>query len=200
MPEFAESIPAFEQVHKLKRRRKILVFCVISVLNVGLLVLILIQLLTPASHSASVSLLGQPAPDFSLAALASQIQQGESSLALANFKGKPVILNFWASWCDPCKQETPMLENTWKQFQAQGKDLVILGIDFEETQNDGASFLQRYGITYPVGLDIHGSVAAKYNITSLPDTIFINRNGIVVGKELQQLTAQTLASNLKLIV
>lgn len=93
-----------------------------------------------------------------------------------------------------------MLENTWKQLQAQGKDVVVLGIDFEETHNEGVSFLQQYGVTYPTVLDAQGSVAAKYGITSLPDTIFIDRNGMVVGKEFQQLTSPNLSRNLKLIL
>ncbi|SRR5216684_943137 len=124
---------------------------------------------------------------------------GKSALSLSNFKGKPVVLNFWASWCTPCKEELLLLESTWKRMQAQGKDVVFLGIDFQEKNSDAASFLQLYGITYPTVLDADGSVALKYGITSLPDNIFINRNETVISREPRELTAQVLSSNLQLI-
>src|SRR6266550_3952741 len=180
MSEIAENAPVQESVRKNKRRRRILIFCVVSLLNVGLLTLLLTQLLTPAPKSESDPLVGHPAPNFSLAMLRPHSRQ--STLLFSNFKGKPVVLNFWASWCDPCKEEAPLLESTWKQVQAQGKDVVFLGIDFQESNNAGISFLQRYGITYPAVLDADGSVANKYAIISLPVTIFINRNGTVVSR------------------
>ena len=115
-------------------------------------------------------------------------------------KGKPVVLNFWASWCAPCKEEAPLLQNTWKQVQTQGKDVVILGIDFQDSKNDSLSFLQAYNITYPIVLDADGSVASKYGVPSLPQTIFINRNGMVTSREPRELTAQVLSNNLQLII
>jgi len=124
---------------------------------------------------------------------------GKSTLALSNYKGKAVVLNFWASWCDPCKEEAPLLEGAWKRMQAQGKDVVFLGIDFQDSSHNGLRFLQQYSITYPAVLDADGSVASKYGVTSLPVTIFINRNGTVVGRVARELTAQALASNLQLI-
>ena len=180
-----------------KRRRSILIFCVVSLLNMGLLALLLTQLLKPASSSGSDPLVGHPAPNFSLAML--RPPSGKCELSLSNFKGKPVVLNFWASWCEPCKEEAPLLESTWKQMQAQGKDVVFLGIDFRESNNDAISFLHLYSITYPTALDADGSVASKYGVTSLPQTIFINRNGTVMSRVPQQLTAQALSSNLQLI-
>ena len=118
----------------------------------------------------------------------------------ADLKGKVVFINFWASWCSPCKEEAPLLENSWKQMQAQGKDVVFVGIDFQEARPEALSFLQAYTITYPLVLDTHGTVAEKYDITGLPDTIFINRSGTVVGKVSQQITSQLLTQNLQLII
>ncbi len=111
MSELAENAPVQELVRKNKRRRRILIFCVVSLVNVGLLALLLTQLLTPAQHAVPDPLVGHPAPDFSLAML--RPGSGKSSLPLSNFKGKPVVLNFWASWCAPCKEEMPLLESTW---------------------------------------------------------------------------------------
>jgi len=195
MAELAENAPVQGSVRKNKRR--ILIFCVVSLLNVGLVALLLILLLTPAPNARSDPLVGHPAPNFSLAMLRPQI--GKSALSLSNFKGKAVVLNFWASWCDPCKEEVPLLESAWKRLQAQRKDVVFLGIDFRESNNNAISFLQLYSITYPTALDADGAVASKYGVTSLPQTIFINRNGTVMSRVPQQLTAQALSSNLQLI-
>jgi cytochrome c biogenesis protein CcmG/thiol:disulfide interchange protein DsbE len=128
-----------------------------------------------------------------------QPSTGKSVLSLSNFKGKAIVLNFWASWCDPCKEEAPLLENAWKQAQAQGKNIVFLGIDFQDPNSNALNFLHTYGITYPTVIDTNGSVASKYHIVSLPDTIFINQHGTVVSKVLQQITAQALSTNLQLI-
>lgn len=195
MSEFAESAPTQEQVQKNKRRRRIILYCAAGLLNVGILALILTQLLTPASNVVSDPLVGHPAPDFSLAML----HPGPvgSVLSLSNFKNKPIVLNFWASWCAPCKEELPLLEQTWKQ--AQGKDVVFLGVDFQESNNVALSFLQQFSITYPIILDSGGSVGLQYGITSLPQTIFINRQGVVVSRVPLELTPQLLSTNLQLI-
>ncbi len=199
MSESAENAPVQGPRQKNKRRRRILLFCGIILVNVGLLVLLFTQLLTPApANSVSDPLIGHPAPNFSLTTLLSSM--GKSTLSLADLRGKAIVLNFWASWCQPCKEETPLLEKTWKQMQAQGKAVVFLGIDFEESTSAATSFLQQYGVTYPAVLDADGSVATHYHIVSLPGTFFINRQGIVVSKVLLQLTAQTLSSNLQLVL
>lgn len=198
MPELSENAPVQGSVRNAKRRRRILIFSVVSLLNVGLLALLLTQLLTPAPNAGSDPLVGHPAPDFSLALLTSDT--GKRALSLSNFKGKPVVLNFWASWCAPCKEELPLLESTWKQMQAQGKNVVFLGIDYQDSNNDATSFSQLYGITYPIVIDADGSAALKFSVISLPQTIFINQNGTVTSRVPRELTAQVLSSNLKLIM
>jgi len=198
MSESVGNAPGEEPVRQKRGKRRIVIFIIISLLNLGLLALILTQLLTPAAHTPSNTLIGHAAPGFSLAML--DAQPGQSVFSLANVQGKAIVLNFWASWCDPCQEEIPLLENSWRQLQGQGKDVVFLGIDFEETSGAGARFLQSYHITYPAVLDTSGSVANKYGIVSLPDTIFINRKGMVVSKVAQQLTSQALTQNLQLIV
>lgn len=198
MSELAGNAPVQESVRNNKHRRRIVIFCVVSLLNVALLALILAQLLTPATHSVSDPLIGHPAPDFSMAMLRSE--KGKSNLSLSNFKGKSIVLNFWASWCQPCKEELPLLEKAWKQMQTQKKNIVFLGIDFQESNSDATTFLQLNGITYLAGLDTNGSIANKYGVTSLPQTIFIDHNGTVTSREPQELTAQELSKNLQLII
>lgn len=198
MSEINESMPVPEAVGKRKRGRKLLIFGAITLINVGLLIVLVTQLLTPASQANADPLIGHPAPTFALTTLSSQVST--TTLSLASLHGKPVVINFWASWCSPCKEEAPLLENSWKQMQAQGKDVVFVGIDFQEARPEALSFLQAYNITYPLVLDTHGTVAEKYDITGLPDTIFINRSGTVVGKVSQQITSQLLTQNLQLII
>jgi cytochrome c biogenesis protein CcmG/thiol:disulfide interchange protein DsbE len=199
MLEPTANIPVQGSVRKNRGKRRILIFCVVSLSNVGLLAFLLTQLLTPAPKtSVSDPLIGHPAPDFSLAMLGPSTRK--NALLLSDFKGKSVVLNFWASWCAPCKDELPLLESTWKRMQAQGKDIVFLGVDFQESSSAATGFLQQNSITYPAVLDANGSVALKYGITSLPDTIFIDRNGMVISKELREITAQALSSNLQLIL
>jgi cytochrome c biogenesis protein CcmG/thiol:disulfide interchange protein DsbE len=197
MSELAENAHIEGAERKNQRKRRLIIFGAVSLLNLGLLALLLIALLTPASPSGSDPLVGHTAPNFSLAML--RPQSGQKTLSLSNYQGKSVVLLFWASWCDPCKEEAPMLEKTWRQVQAQGENVVFLGIDFQESQKSGASFLHLYGITYPAALDANGSVASKYYVTSLPATIFINQHGVVVSRKTGELTDQILASNLQLI-
>ena len=197
MSELAENVPTQESAVKNKNNRKILLFCLVSMLNVGILTFILIQLLTPATHSVTDPLVGHPAPNFTLVLLHND--SGKNTLSLSNLKGKPIVLNFWASWCQPCKEELPLLENAWKQMQAQKKNIVFLGIDFQESNSDASSFLLQHGVTYLAGLDTDGSIANKYGVSSLPQTIFIDRNGTVTSREPQELTAQDLSRNLQSI-
>lgn len=199
MPELAENaeneIVDDRGTTSKRKRRRILIFVVVSLINLGLLVLLLTQLLTPAPASRTDPLVGKTAPDFSLAVL--RPYHGQNRLSLANFKGRPVVLNFWASWCAPCKEEAPLLERSWQQ--AQGKDVVFLGVDFQDSSTNGEHFLENYDITYPIVQDTTGSLVGTYNLIGLPETVFISRNGTVVSKVAQELSAQALASNLQLI-
>ncbi|HET8910981.1 MAG TPA: TlpA disulfide reductase family protein [Ktedonobacteraceae bacterium] len=197
MSESAENAPVAVSGDRNKRKRRILLFCGVSLINVALLVFLVTQLLTPAAHPSSDPLVGHPAPNFSLLAL--HLTSAKGTLSLSSFKGRPVVLNFFASWCDPCKGEAPLLEQSWTQMQQQHKDVVFLGVDFHEPNSDATGFLRSFKITYPAVLDADGSVASKYGIVALPGTIFINRDGVVVSKEARELTSQVLSSDLKLI-
>jgi cytochrome c biogenesis protein CcmG/thiol:disulfide interchange protein DsbE len=102
-------------------------------------------------------------------------------LELASLRGKVVVLNFWASWCVPCKQEAPALERVWREYRSQG--VVVLGVDSEDFSGDARSFMRKYGITYPVvregGRDLYG----PYGVTGVPETRVIDRRGKYAGTQ-----------------
>lgn len=183
--------------HKRSRKRSIIIFVVVSLLNIGLLALLWTQLLTPAQQSSSQStpgdpLIGRQAPGFSLPALNGQSGQ---QISLADFKGKPLVINFWSSTCQPCKDEMPLLETQWERVQSQG--VVFLGIDVEDTNSDGLQFLQQHGATYHSVIDSSGGTLVSYGVTYTPETIFINREGKVVSAVRMEITSQQLQDNLQ---
>ncbi|HEX7734488.1 MAG TPA: TlpA disulfide reductase family protein [Ktedonobacteraceae bacterium] len=181
---------------KRSRKRSILTFTVVSVVNLGLLALLWTQLLTPAHQSASKTpadpLIGQSAPAFTLPGLNSPSGQ---KISLANFQGKAIVINFWSSTCQPCKDEMPLLETQWERVHQQG--VVFLGIDVEDTTSDGLAFLKQHGATYPSVIDSSGTTLVDYGVTYTPETIFIDRDGKVISAVRMEITSQQLETNLQ---
>jgi cytochrome c biogenesis protein CcmG/thiol:disulfide interchange protein DsbE len=106
----------------------------------------------------------------------------EGMLSLADLRGKGVVLNFWASWCVPCKDEAPLLEEAWQQHRRRG--LVVIGVDAQDFEGDARRFMKRFGITYPVVYDGKGSTLGRYGITGFPETYFVDRQGNLVGERI----------------
>jgi cytochrome c biogenesis protein CcmG/thiol:disulfide interchange protein DsbE len=104
-------------------------------------------------------------------------------LSLADLAGKPVVVNFWASWCIPCKDEAPVLQKTYEKYRSRG--LVVLGIDAQDFRKDGRHFMKRFGVTYPVVYDGKGSTLGKWGVTGFPETFFVNRSGKLVGERIE---------------
>lgn len=177
------------------RRRALVVLVLLTGLNLGLLA-VLWSLLTPAPHliqgRAFSPLVGHPAPNFTFTPWNSQ------TLHLAALKGHPVVLNFWASWCDPCRQEAAVLESAWQRHQREG--VLLLGVDYHDTPAAAQQFLRTYGITYPNGPDVADQISASYEVNDIPATIFIDRSGRVVRTILGQLTAATLEEAIQQLV
>ena len=107
----------------------------------------------------------------------------QGTLSLADLRGKAVVVNFWASWCVPCKQEAPVLEQAWRQHRDEG--LVVLGVDFNDLRSDALGFMKHQGVTYPVVYDRDGAVVAKFGATGVPETFFVDRRGRLVGKRIE---------------
>ena len=104
-------------------------------------------------------------------------------LALAELRGKAVVVNFWASWCEPCKEESPRLERAWKQYRDRG--LVVVGVDAQDFRSDARRFVSRYGLSYPVVHDGAGSTLGHWGVTGFPETFFVDRSGRLVGERIE---------------
>jgi cytochrome c biogenesis protein CcmG/thiol:disulfide interchange protein DsbE len=190
---------------KRSRKRRIIIFSVVTLVNLGLLILLWTQLLTPAvqsnqgngGYTPTDQLKGHAAPNFTLAALSTSGGQ-LAPISLASFKGKDVVLNFWSSSCGPCQDEAHMLQSTWLKMKAKG--VVFVGVDFQDTTTDGLFFMRRYGVTYPNVSDPNGSTAVNYGVAYTPTTYFINSKGVVVSFIPQEMTAQQLQQNLQLLL
>jgi cytochrome c biogenesis protein CcmG/thiol:disulfide interchange protein DsbE len=115
-----------------------------------------------------------PAPNFTLPRL-----DRSGKLELASLRGKAVVLNFWASWCVPCKQEAAALERTWRRYESRG--LVVVGVDVRDFRGDARHFMRAHSLTYPVVHDGPGSVIGPYGLTGYPETFFVGRNGRLVA-------------------
>ena len=100
-------------------------------------------------------------------------------LELASLRGKVVVLNFFASWCPPCKQEAKTFQRVWRQYKSRG--VVVVGVDSKDFSGDARNFTNRYGITYPVVQDSDGSLWGPYGVSFLPVTVIIDRRGKYVG-------------------
>jgi len=111
------------------------------------------------------------------------------SLELADLRGKVVLLDFWATWCPPCRSEAPTLERVWKEYRDRG--VVFVGINVFDDENDARSFIREFGITYPNGPD-PGRLAVEYGVVGLPEKYLIDQDGRIVRKFAGPMRRETL--------
>lgn len=126
--------------------------------------------LEPEAGLTEAPLAGYAAPAFTL-----PLVSGES-VSLSDYRGLPVVLNFWATWCPPCRAEIPFFQNASVKYNGQA---VILGINDGEAPATVAPFVTEFGMGYPVLLDTDSEVTIRYRVSALPTTIFIDRDGII---------------------
>ncbi len=143
----------------------------------------------PGSAALPAPQVGHPAPAFALPSLAGATRH------LRSLHGKVVLLNFWATWCTACKSEMPRLAGWYRQLQARG--LVVLGVDSQEDRSSAAAYARRLHIPYPVLVDADGSVSARYDVSGLPTSLLIDRQGIVQAVQVGILSPQFLTTHLQ---
>ena len=147
----------------------------------GLLALLIWKVAQGSQNEAKI---GNAAPDFTLDRL-----DRPGSLQLSSLRGKVVVLNFWASWCQPCKLEAPDLAASAKKWSGR---VVVLGVDVNDPSGDARSFMRKYGITYPIVHDNKNVTSPKYGLTGLPETFFLDRRGRIVSHVISGIKAADL--------
>ena len=137
-----------------------------------------------AAESLKVEV-GEPAPDFTL-----ETPSGEL-VSLSDFRGQVVVLNFWATWCTPCRAEMPEFQALWAEHEVAG-DLMVLAVNLQESKAQVDGFVEDFGLTFPVVLDASGEVLDKYGLPGLPGTFFIDADGVLRSRVLGPLDGDRL--------
>jgi thiol-disulfide isomerase/thioredoxin len=129
-----------------------------------------------AFRQAGLNVLNQPvaARDFSVPMLDGVNQ------SLSGLKGTVVFLNFWATWCPPCRSEMPSMEILFQRFN-KNRDFAMIAVDLEEPMEEVSAFMKNMGLTFPVGLDLNGRASSLYSITAIPTTYIIDRDGYIIA-------------------
>jgi cytochrome c biogenesis protein CcmG/thiol:disulfide interchange protein DsbE len=140
----------------------------------------------------SPTTIGSVAPDFSL------VDLDGNMVHLADLRGQPVIVNFWASWCGPCVDEFPLLKSVADQHTSDG--LVVLGIVYQDRSEAARAFMEQNGGTWQALMDPDDRVARAYNIFGPPETYFVGRDGTNVARHIGQLTAASLDAKVAAIM
>ena len=151
------------------------------------LLFVLIMNLGRDPHSVRSPLVGRPAPPFTLMPVG-----GGPPVSLESLRGKPIVLNFWATWCAPCMQEHPALTGV----AAARSDVVFLGVVYQDEEARIQEFQRRYGSAYPSLVDPEGKTAIAYGIAGVPETFFIDTKGTIVSKISQALSADEIRHHL----
>ena len=145
-----------------------------------------------SSTSPAQPAAGQQAPSFDLVALAGSARH----LSLAAYAGRPVIVNFFASWCVPCRQETPLMARYYKS--AHGT-VDVIGVDTNDGRTAALAFTRKYGVSYPVAADPAATTAGSFGVVALPQTFFLNAQHKIVDRVYGAVTTASLAKGVKLM-
>ena len=143
-------------------------------------------------HDIKTGTVGKPAPAFALPSLADG-----TTISLDQYKGKVVVINFWSSWCIPCKEENPALTNVWERYR--GTDVVLIGIVFQDSAAAAREYTARLGNTWPSAVDDSGQVALAYGVFGPPETYFIGSDGVIAGRHIGPIDEQTLMKGIDIL-
>lgn len=179
---------SLEKVRKNKktRIRNRLIFR--SVILATLIAAVVFSLVTNAKKDNTIYKVGDEAPDFKL----QQVNENNEveEIQLSDYKGKGIMLNFWATFCKPCEAEMPYMEKLYPEYKEQGIEIIAVSLDSTELVID--RFIDKYDLTFPVPYDKKGQVSDLYKIGPIPTTYFIDPEGIIVEKIEGALTLERL--------
>ncbi len=174
---------------------------VLGLLVVALLGLLIVQACTPSSQvvsggqqEATIGIkVGEQAPDFTL------VDLDGNSVTLSDFKGKVVFINFWATWCPPCRAEMPEIEAVYQEYK--DKDVVVIGVHLAnviwfEPEDKIRQFVQQGGYNWTFVTDTSGEVSANYQIVGIPTSFFIDREGIIQAVNIGAMTKRAMEAKL----
>jgi len=140
-------------------------------------------------------LVGKPAPDFELPLLPPYRAEWGERFRLSEHRGKPVVLNFWASWCYPaCYEEAPVLELGWRKYQDR---VLFFGVNTQDKEAAALDFVRRFNLTFPQGYDPHGKVGIDYGMYGVPETFFIDAEGVVRHRHAGAIDARELEKRIQ---
>ena len=156
--------------------RKIFAILASATVILALMILLGIGLAnrSPVTARSGVTRIGKPAPARAFTTFSGQ------QIDLSDQIGKPVVINFWASWCGPCRREAIVLENLW---QAYGdREVVFIGVDIQDSEADARASISEYGVTYPNGMDQGGRISIDYGVIGIPVTFLVDKEGVVARR------------------
>jgi len=162
---------------------------IVGVVLTASLVLVFFAALGKDPQHIDSPLVGRIAPEFALQAVGSH-----QTVDLSQFRGKPVVLNFWATWCRPCWDEHPVLT---AQSQLLAPQVQFVGVVFQDEESKILDFLRARGSAYPTLVDERGRTAIAYGVGGVPETFFLDRNGKIVAKFEGPLSAETLQNDVR---
>lgn len=155
----------------------------------ALLVVVLgVALLRGSGEGAGGPLVTKPAPNFELRTL------DGGTVSLADLRGRPVVVNFWASWCIPCREEAPLLRDLAREQSADG--LAVVGVLFQDREDDARAFRDEYALAFPSLIDPGSGTAINYGVSGVPETFFIDGEGVIRSHVRGGLHADNLAQGL----
>lgn len=169
-------------------RRHIVVAAVVPLVLLGAMGIWLVARAPGASPTA----IGAMAPEIQL------VNLDGDPVSLADLRGRPVVVNFWASWCEPCIEEFPLLVTAAEEHA--GTDLAIVGIVYQDRTESARAFMQRSGASWTAAMDPDGAAATAYGVVGPPETYFIGRDGRIVARQLGQFSETSLAEKLAAIL
>ena len=173
-----------------RRRRLLLATWLLA--GVAALVLLLTVSVGRPTGPVDTPIVGRPAPAVDLESL------GGGRLSLAELRGSPVVLNFWASWCIPCREEASLLTAAAADYEPQG--VRVIGVVYQDSAENARDFMERYGQSYPGLLDPDGRTAIDYGVFGIPETFLIDAAGIVRSRQLGPVTAEGLQRQIEAVL